>query len=1218
MPEQASLEGLKFNIGYDVGAAVKGISELKTALSGLSRYVNSSKSLGSVAETIKTLGNAIQSVKADNLLDLSNFLHALSNAKAPAPAVPKRIQEIVTAVSGVTSESVQKVRELTGALRELAEVNPAGGLKVNISSRTAAARSGPAGPFDRPAQDSGIIWMNGQLLRTQMLARGVQMSAVNMLAPLALGANLLGRGLDKAKGAALGAARAVGAIGTALMKTATSPLTGLVNGFKRAANAASGLLSRIGRIAMYRAIRQALQAITQGFHEGLENLYKYSQAVGTTFAGSMDRLATSALYMKNSLAAMASPIIEAIAPAVDYVVDKIVELMNWINQLFAKLTGKNTYTVAVRQATTWGDATASAGKTAAAGIKAVNDELKRSILGFDEINALTKQNTPSAGTGGGSGSPGTSGGTNYSTMFKELPVDSKISDFVDSLKEAFENGNYQEIGEIIGNKLNEVIEDIDTHKWGVNLGKAINVGIDVAYGFLSTAKFDMFGKKVADGINGVLETVNFEKGGAVLAKTLTTKLDFIGGLLGNLNWEAAGKALHDGVTGFFNELTAWVQSKDWEKIGKDMYKNVKDFVENMKLDEMVSSISSFLGSAVKAVIDGAKGFFTGLGGDIKKWWETEIQDADPLKTTQNFLMKGVGGFLDWVYKNIVDPFATALFGKAQWDLYLSDWILNLWNSIKDNPLLKTVLGALNPNAAFLLDTYSNMGMDIDPDKSEIKVGSNVYGLKKDEKGNWVHTYTIEAKFQTAQENARFWQDIVEKGKADGVIDAKGNIDPSDKFFYNAWKNKPNSTNVNAGVNFNGGNGFGKNVIDGKQTNTDVNATTSFTSLGSRFGDSVIRNKTPETGLSVSGFFSKASSKLIQKIDEGTTPTTELTVTAGLSNTGDFINNVWKGKDNSGKLNMVTALVEPGAFLNAVWNGQNPKTSLSVKGYFGSETTGTIKTIGKGETPTANLSIKGYFGAASTDTIKKIGKGETPTGNLSLTAGLANTGAFAQSMWKGTDFGKKITLSGVLAGNQSGFFSAVWNGTGASKAISIIASLAQNNPAAFQKIWNNNVLSVQAKVDLLRGANKTGLNLSAANGTTWTVAASGGMIDGSGFHRIPQFAGGGSPHGTMFIAGEAGPEVVGHIGGRTEVLNASQLASTMYAAIIAGMAATSYAADQMQNELRESTQEQNRLLREQNEILSEMLAGGLVAEVSTMSIRAAQTRMNRRYGNFSGA
>jgi hypothetical protein len=39
---------------------------------------------------------------------------------------------------------------------------------------------------------------------------------------------------------------------------------------------------------------------------------------------------------------------------------------------------------------------------------------------------------------------------------------------------------------------------------------------------------------------------------------------------------------------------------------------------------------------------------------------------------------------------------------------------------------------------------------------------------------------------------------------------------------------------------------------------------------------------------------------------------------------------------------------------------------------------------------------------------------------------------------------------------------------------------------------------------------------------------------------------------MFIAGEAGPEVVGHIGGRTEVLNRSQLASTMHSAVISGM------------------------------------------------------------------
>ena len=120
MPETASLEGLQFNVGYDVTAAVKGISELKTALSGLSRYINTSKGLGNVAETIKTLGNAIQSVKADNLLNLSNFLHALSNAKAPAPSVPKRIEEIAAATDKITPDNIQKVKDLSEALKTLA------------------------------------------------------------------------------------------------------------------------------------------------------------------------------------------------------------------------------------------------------------------------------------------------------------------------------------------------------------------------------------------------------------------------------------------------------------------------------------------------------------------------------------------------------------------------------------------------------------------------------------------------------------------------------------------------------------------------------------------------------------------------------------------------------------------------------------------------------------------------------------------------------------------------------------------------------------------------------------------------------------------------------------------------------------------------------------------------------------------------------------------
>lgn len=53
--------------------------------------------------------------------------------------------------------------------------------------------------------------------------------------------------------------------------------------------------------------------------------------------------------------------------------------------------------------------------------------------------------------------------------------------------------------------------------------------------------------------------------------------------------------------------------------------------------------------------------------------------------------------------------------------------------------------------------------------------------------------------------------------------------------------------------------------------------------------------------------------------------------------------------------------------------------------------------------------------------------------------------------------------------------------------------------------------------------------------------------------LPRFANGGLPsHGSMFIAGEHGAEIVGHINGRTEVLNRSQIASSIYSAMISAM------------------------------------------------------------------
>jgi len=111
-------------------------------------------------------------------------------------------------------------------------------------------------------------------------------------------------------------------------------------------------------------------------------------------------------------------------------------------------------------------------------------------------------------------------------------------------------------------------------------------------------------------------------------------------------------------------------------------------------------------------------------------------------------------------------------------------------------------------------------------------------------------------------------------------------------------------------------------------------------------------------------------------------------------------------------------------------------------------------------------------------------------------------------------------------------------------------------------------------------------------------AMGGAFSHGMWQSIPQYAtGGDATHGSMFIAGEQGAELVGHIGGRTEVLNQSQLASTMYSSVASANAS------------------QNRLLQEQNTLLRELISqqGNTRAYITTGDLIDGISQRNRRDG-----
>lgn len=178
----------------------------------------------------------------------------------------------------------------------------------------------------------------------------------------------------------------------------------------------SNFISSLKRIAFYRFIRSIIKGITDGLKEGINNLYQWSKAQkeagAAQFAQSMDRVATSAQYLKNSIAAAASPILNALAPAIDFIVQKLVSLINLFNQLFSFLSGKRTWTKAIEAPKEYAKAAGGAAKAQ-----------QIWLAGFDELNNITE----SKGGGGG-------GGANYSNMFEEVPIDSDLLNLFDKLK----------------------------------------------------------------------------------------------------------------------------------------------------------------------------------------------------------------------------------------------------------------------------------------------------------------------------------------------------------------------------------------------------------------------------------------------------------------------------------------------------------------------------------------------------------------------------------------------------------------------------------------------------------------------------------------------------------------------------------------------------------------------------------------------------------------
>jgi len=354
------------------------------------------------------------------------------------------------------------------------------------------------------------------------------------------------------------------------------------------------------RIAKYRMLRGLLSSISQGFSEGIKNMYAWSSALNGEFAQAMDSLKNSALIFKNSLAVASAPLIEAIAPKVAELAAKFAELATAASRFFAILTGADHY---------YAVATGSANAYSSAVGKAT--QKTRTLLKFDEINRLEKQNK---GGGGASG-----GGIDTSGMFKRLEnnLTNKDMSLLSRLQIAINDLGFNT--DWLKNNNGLLSSKLLTALVGIKMGKAIltnqllgtpvgGIGIAFSAVLLSVALGSFlvdtlgiestWGKVLVDALigltaSGLMLLAGATPGtaiavGVIAAVTLGLKQLFVdkGQITGNETKTKVGKAIgfdDSGNVKLLPNVKVGVNSVDVSEVQSGVKKKLKSAIDNITL-----------------------------------------------------------------------------------------------------------------------------------------------------------------------------------------------------------------------------------------------------------------------------------------------------------------------------------------------------------------------------------------------------------------------------------------------------------------------------------------------------------------------------------------------------------------------------------------------------------------------------------------------------------
>lgn len=339
---------------------------------------------------------------------------------------------------------------------------------------------------------------------------------------------------------------------------------------------------------------------------------------------SLSMLMSSLAQLKNSLATAFAPILNVVAPILNAFIQKIIQAATAIGMLFAALTGQTAFTRAKKVQK---DYAASLDKNATGADKAdkANKKLQKTLLGFDQIHKMDDNSgTPDAGVN--------SGGLTPADMFADVPINHKISTFASKLKEAWRNADFTEIGQIVGNKINAALQSIPWERIQNTLNRIAKSVATFLNGFLETVRWSDVGSTISKGINTAFMAVNTFAESFHWGSLGSAIGDGINGAINGLDWALIKETVHNVVSGIIETLNTSLKTANWKKIGS----TVAEYF-NTALEGLHTAVSEFdwkgFGKAFGNAVNGALHSFD---------WEKAGQT----------LSKGVVGILDSILEAI--------------------------------------------------------------------------------------------------------------------------------------------------------------------------------------------------------------------------------------------------------------------------------------------------------------------------------------------------------------------------------------------------------------------------------------------------------------------------------------------------------------------------------------------------------------------------------------